>query len=91
MEAEMMRQRDRHVGPCPSIGGGRGRSGGNGWFRCFSSGGFLDAAKKTVLRSSALSQQRENAQLQCLVHFLGIASKLTFYRFCIAVQRVGSR
>ena len=32
----------------PSAGGG-GWSGGGGWFRWFSSGGFWDAAKQTLL------------------------------------------
>ncbi|KAF7047018.1 hypothetical protein CFC21_055998 [Triticum aestivum] len=50
------RQRDWRGGPAPAAvggGGGRGRSGGGGggggWFRWFSSGGFWDAVKQTVL------------------------------------------
>uniref|UniRef100_A0ACD5XZB3 Uncharacterized protein n=1 Tax=Avena sativa TaxID=4498 RepID=A0ACD5XZB3_AVESA len=55
METETKRQRDRRGGPCPAARGGGGRSagggggGGGGWFRWFSSGGFWDAVKQTVL------------------------------------------
>ncbi|XP_048573105.1 class E basic helix-loop-helix protein 22 [Triticum urartu] len=56
VETDTRRRRDRRGGPGPAAGGGgRGRSGGGGgggrggWFRWFSSGGFWDAAKQTVL------------------------------------------
>ncbi|XP_047049619.1 uncharacterized protein LOC124654668 [Lolium rigidum] len=55
METETRQQRARRGGPCPAARGGGGRSGGGGggggggWFRWFSSGGFWDAAKQTVL------------------------------------------
>ncbi|KAM3310154.1 hypothetical protein ACQJBY_031068 [Aegilops geniculata] len=54
LETDTRRRRDPRGGPGPAAGGGgRGRSGGGGggggWFRWFSSGGFWDAAKQTVL------------------------------------------
>lgn len=55
METESRQQKGRRAGHCPAAGGGGGgRSGGGGgggggWFRWFSSGGFWDAAKQTVL------------------------------------------
>uniref|UniRef100_A0ACD5Y1W2 Uncharacterized protein n=1 Tax=Avena sativa TaxID=4498 RepID=A0ACD5Y1W2_AVESA len=54
METEMKRLRDRRAVPCPAARGGGGQSGGGGgggggWFRWFSSGGFWDAAKQTIL------------------------------------------
>ncbi|KAM3295172.1 hypothetical protein ACQJBY_037813 [Aegilops geniculata] len=55
MKTDTRQRRDPRGGPGPAAGGGgRGRSGGGGgggggWFRWFSSGGFWDAAKQTVL------------------------------------------
>lgn len=50
MGVEKRQQRDRRGGPGPAASGGGGRSGGGGaWLRWFSSGGFWDAAKQTVL------------------------------------------
>ncbi|TVU10569.1 hypothetical protein EJB05_44110 [Eragrostis curvula] len=46
LEIERRRQRGRPGGPAA---GGGGWSGGGGWFRWFTSGGFWDAAKQTVL------------------------------------------
>ena len=57
VETDTRQRRDPRGGPGPAAGGGgRGRpagggggGGGGGWFRWFSSGGFWDAAKQTVL------------------------------------------
>ncbi|XP_044983893.1 uncharacterized protein LOC123450933 [Hordeum vulgare subsp. vulgare] len=57
-DTDTRRRRERHGGPAPAAsGGGKGRSGGGGgggWFRWFSSGGFWDAAKQTVLTILAI-------------------------------------
>ncbi|XP_014758278.1 uncharacterized protein LOC100828643 isoform X2 [Brachypodium distachyon] len=70
MGVEKRQQRDRRGGPGPAAGGGGGRSGGGGaWLRWFSSGGFWDAAKQTVLTILgiiAAVKVLSDRKLQCL-------------------------
>lgn len=78
VESDTRRRRDRRGGPGPAAGGGgRGRSGGGGgggggWFRWFSSGGFWDAAKQTVLTILGIiaAVSGECPVLLCLVLFV---------------------
>lgn len=72
MGVEKRQQRDRRGGPGPAAGGGGGRSGGGGaWLRWFSSGGFWDAAKQTVLTILGIIAAVKGAYhvLPCLVFF----------------------